>query len=102
MLYASLRDESGYGAVGTGLGDLTGDLSDGVHSREDDAIEGYSKFENVAIQRQGRFRIRVHLSIAGSNDNPGLVTRAYVDSHVIRVDPHAEIVQRPSKLLEPF
>jgi hypothetical protein len=99
MLYASLRDESGSSIAGIGHGDLTGDLSDGLHSQEDDALKGYSKFDNLAIQRQGRFRIRVHLGVVGSSGTPGLVTRAYVDSHVIWVHPGADMVQRPSKLL---
>lgn len=97
MLYASLRDESGRDPAIAG--GLTGELSDSLHSLEDDAIRGYSKFDNLSIQRPGRFRIRVYLGIAGAGSQAGLVKKAYVDSQVIQVDPSAETVQKPSKLL---
>lgn len=97
LLYASLRDEYGRDAATTGA--LTGELSDGVHSRDDDAIMGYSKFDSLAIHKSGRFRIRVCLAVAGAGGQPGLVKKAYIDSHVIRVDPSAEAVQKPSKLV---
>lgn len=96
MLYASLRDETGREAAVTG--GLTGELSDSVHSGNDDTIKGYSKFANLAINRPGRYRMRVCLAIAGGGQ-PGLVMKAHVDSHVIRVDPSAETTQRPSKWL---
>lgn len=92
MLYASLRDESGRSPAVAGT--LTGELSDGVHSREGYTGKGFSKFDNLAINRPGRFRLRIYL---GANAPSGLVNKAYADSHVIRVDPSAEMVQRPSK-----
>ncbi|KAK2756716.1 hypothetical protein FQN54_005162 [Arachnomyces sp. PD_36] len=91
MLYASLRDESGRNPAGAGT--LTGELSDGVHSHENHTAKGYSKFNNLAIHRPGRFRLRIYL---GASAPSGLVNKAYTDSHVIRVDPSAEMVQRPS------
>lgn len=61
---------------------LRGNTTDSIHSRDDNAHSGYAKFDCLAIQKPGEYRLRVWLSIATDTE---VVSQQYIDSDIIVV-----------------
>lgn len=87
-VHASLRNENHAPATG-----LIGPLTSSVRSRSGNTTAGYASFNPLRITQPGRYRLRVMLAAASYS---GVMTKEYVDSGVIHVDPGAEAEQRPS------
>ena len=85
VLFASLRDASGHRATPG----LIGETSDGIHSQNNDASCGYSKFGGWSIPSPGTYRIRVYLLVATEDET---IAKQFLDSDIIHVDADASAV----------
>ncbi|KAL2001582.1 hypothetical protein VTN02DRAFT_1561 [Thermoascus thermophilus] len=73
---------------------LSGYLTDNIRNWDGDARRGYAKFDGLAIDEAGRYRLRILLLAWGMR---GQVTvKAQIDSEVIHVHEQAGPVQRPT------
>jgi hypothetical protein len=61
---------------------LSGNVTDSIHSREDDARSGYAKFNSLSFRNAGEYRLRVWLNAATETE---VVSRQYLDSELIVV-----------------
>ena len=78
VLHATLITNTG--AVVNEL--LSGNVTDSIHSREDDARSGYAKFDRLSFQNAGEYRLRIWLNAATETE---VVSRQYLDSELIVV-----------------
>jgi hypothetical protein len=90
VLHATLV--TGTGTPVDGL--LSGNTTDSIHSRDDNAQRGYSKFDSLTFLEAGEYQLRVWLSTATETE---VVSRQYIDSHTIVVANDPACSHAPSK-----
>ncbi|KAI9370688.1 hypothetical protein BJX61DRAFT_544373 [Aspergillus egyptiacus] len=87
----SLRDETGTKAADG----LTGSISSSVCSRNGNSTSGYARFDSLAIQHPGKYKLRIMLV---SHTPSAIMSTAFIETPIIHVYAAAAASQRPTAL----